>query len=142
MIELCSGLTTIHSAKILHRDLKPENIFIGDSEKQNLKIGDLGISRTVDTEKNERAKTRIGTPRYVAPEVLAGKDYLFPADIWSLGCKFEVFQVLTSIIGILFVELITLDKTMIRPRQVEKSCCGIYTIGRDFVVDVPNFDER
>merc|ERR1711892_1311074 len=114
MIELCSALVLIHRANILHRDIKPENIFLGNSEKQNLKIGDLGISRTIDLEKNERAKTRIGTPRYVAPEVLSGKDYLFSADIWSLG--------------ILFVELITLDKTVIRPRQQENTCCGVFSI--------------
>ena len=36
-------------------------------------------------EKNERAKTRIGTPRYVSPEVLQGKEYLFSTDVWSLG---------------------------------------------------------
>jgi len=128
MIELCSALVLIHRANILHRDIKPENIFLGNSEKQNLKIGDLGISRTIDLEKNERAKTRIGTPRYVAPEVLSGKDYLFSADIWSLG--------------ILFVELITLDKTVIRPRQQENTCCGVFSIGTSFEVDVPEFDSR
>ena len=83
MIELSNALSLIHKAKIVHRDIKPENIFIG--ENHTLKIGDLGISRTIDTDKNERAKTRIGTPRYVSPEVLQGKSYLFSTDIWSLG---------------------------------------------------------
>ena len=142
MIELCSALVLIHRANILHRDIKPENIFLGNSEKQNLKIGDLGISRTIDLEKNERAKTRIGTPRYVAPEVLSGKDYLFSADIWSLGSFFKLKPISVLFLGILFVELITLDKTVIRPRQQENTCCGVFSIGTSFEVDVPEFDSR
>merc|ERR1712137_840229 len=87
-------------------DLRPENIFVGDSQRLNLKIGDLGISRVIDTEKNERAKTRIGTPRYVSPEVLQGKEYLFSTDIWSLG--------------IMLVEIVTLDRAVIKPTRKEK----------------------
>merc|ERR1712168_1621038 len=83
-----------------------ENIFVGDSQKLNLKIGDLGISRVIDTEKNERAKTRIGTPRYVSPEVLQGREYLFSTDIWSLG--------------VMLVEMVTLDRAVIKPEKRER----------------------
>ena len=47
------------------------------------KIGDLGISRKI--EQDQAAHTRIGTPRYLAPEVYNGDAYSFSADIWSLG---------------------------------------------------------
>ena len=49
MIQLSKGLEAIHEAEVVHRDIKPENIFIGDSQRLNLKIGDLGISRVIDT---------------------------------------------------------------------------------------------
>ena len=49
MIQLSKGLEAIHEAEVVHRDIKPENIFIGDSIRLNLKIGDLGISRVIDT---------------------------------------------------------------------------------------------
>ena len=81
MIELCDALKTIHKAKIVHRDIKPENVFLVNN--QYLKIGDLGISRKI--EQDQSAHTRIGTPRYLAPEVYNGDSYGFKADIWSLG---------------------------------------------------------
>ena len=59
----------MHEMGIIHRDLKPENIFI--TLDNSLKIGDLGISRAID--ERSLAKTRIGTPRYVSPEVLGSK---------------------------------------------------------------------
>lgn len=126
MIELSNALSLIHKAKIVHRDIKPENIFIG--ENHTLKIGDLGISRTIDTDKNERAKTRIGTPRYVSPEVLQGKSYLFSTDIWSLG--------------IMLVEIITLERVAIKPQRQEVSLCGLISCGSRMHVEVPRFDER
>ena len=81
MIELCDALKTIHKEKIVHRDIKPENVFLVNN--QYLKIGDLGISRKI--EQDQSAHTRIGTPRYLAPEVYNGDSYSFTADIWSLG---------------------------------------------------------
>jgi len=124
MIQLSKGLEAIHEAEVVHRDIKPENIFVGDSQRLNLKIGDLGISRVIDTEKNERAKTRIGTPRYVSPEVLQGKEYLFSTDIWSLG--------------IMLVEIVTLDRAVIKPTRKEKTLCG-FACGTTSVVEVPEF---
>merc|ERR1711970_318940 len=128
MIQLCKGLEAVHEAEVVHRDIKPENIFVGDSQKLNLKIGDLGISRVIDTEKNERAKTRIGTPRYVSPEVLQGKEYLFSTDIWSLG--------------IMLVEIVTLDRAVIKPEKHERNFCGLCSCGTVSTVEVPQFKER
>ena len=81
MIELCEALKTIHAANIVHRDIKPENVFLVND--QYLKIGDLGISRKIEPDNS--AHTRIGTPRYLAPEVYKGEAYTFTADIWGLG---------------------------------------------------------
>lgn len=57
----------MHSNKIVHRDLKPQNIFV-DSEL-NLKIGDFGISRLLDST-HQNCKTSAGTPSYMAPEMI------------------------------------------------------------------------
>ena len=71
MIQLSQALKVIHAADIVHRDIKPENIFL-HGPTDTVKIGDLGISRSINVHEGERAKTRIGTPRYVSPEVLKG----------------------------------------------------------------------
>ena len=64
---------------IAHRDIKPENILITDSG--DLKLIDFGLSKQV---KFKKMKTIVGTPYYIAPEVLDGK-YGVKCDIWSLG---------------------------------------------------------
>lgn len=67
---------------ILHRDLKPANILL---HKDQVKLADFGFCRSLATEK-DMAKTMVGSPIYMAPEVLFGKDYSINAEIWSLGC--------------------------------------------------------
>jgi calcium-dependent protein kinase len=57
-----------HSQEIAHRDIKPENILITDSG--DLKLIDFGLSKQV---KSKKMKTIVGTPYYIAPEVLDGK---------------------------------------------------------------------
>jgi calcium-dependent protein kinase len=73
-----------HSNGIVHRDLKPENILF-DSNKDNptLKIIDFGCSAKLNRN-GEKLNRRIGTPFYVAPEVLAA-NYNEKCDIWSIG---------------------------------------------------------
>lgn len=81
--QLCSGLEHIHSHRVIHRDLKTQNIFVSDA--QELKIGDFGISRVL-LHSGDLARTSIGTPYYLAPEICQGRPYDNRADLWSLGC--------------------------------------------------------
>lgn len=68
--------------KVIHRDIKPGNVML--SKDGSIKLGDFGLCRTLGD--LSEAKTNVGTPLYMAPEVLSKKPYTEKADIWSLGC--------------------------------------------------------
>ena len=83
MIKLLQVLLYLHAKGIVHRDLKPENIlFENTSKTSNLKLIDFGIA--IKRDSNTKLTTRIGTPYYIAPEVLC-KTYDEKCDIWSAG---------------------------------------------------------
>lgn len=77
------ALKYIHDKHILHRDLKPSNFFL--SKSGNLKMGDFGIAKVLSCT-IACARTQIGTPYYLSPEVCQEKPYAWPADMWSMGC--------------------------------------------------------
>ena len=79
--QLLNGLLYLHTNHIMHRDLKSANIFL--MKNGLLKIGDLNVSKL---SKNNYARTKTGTPYYLAPEVWEDKPYDYKCDIWSLGC--------------------------------------------------------
>jgi len=80
--QICLALKHVHDRKIIHRDLKGQNIFLTKSDF--VKLGDFGIARVLSTTR-ENAKTMVGTPYYLSPEIINGKAYSFKSDIWSLG---------------------------------------------------------
>jgi len=86
--EICMGLAAIHKAGILHRDLKPANIIL--DSKGEARITDFGIAGIeAEVQGNE---SRVGTPAYMSPEQIDGKEVTQRSDIYSLGLLlYEIF---------------------------------------------------
>ncbi len=73
----------IHSKKVLHRDIKLQNVLLTSANE--VKLGDFGISKLLEST-GDFAKTSLGTPYYLSPEICSGKKYGSKSDIWMLGC--------------------------------------------------------
>ena len=74
----------LHERKIVFRDIKPENVIVNQSGY--IKLIDFGTSKEII----DRTNTIIGTPHYMAPEVILGEGYSFQVDIWSIAiCMYE-----------------------------------------------------
>ena len=80
--QVCLAIKHIHDRKILHRDIKSQNIFL--MKNGQVKLGDFGIAKCLD-QTIDKAKTYVGTPYYLSPEIINSQPYGFQSDIWSLG---------------------------------------------------------
>ena len=80
--QVCLAIKHIHDRKILHRDIKSQNIFL--MKTGQVKLGDFGIAKCLD-QTMDKAKTYVGTPYYLSPEIINSQPYGFQSDIWSLG---------------------------------------------------------
>ncbi|XP_014899431.1 serine/threonine-protein kinase Nek1 isoform X5 [Poecilia latipinna] len=82
-VQICLALKHVHGRKILHRDIKSQNIFL--TKEGTVQLGDFGIARVLNSTV-ELARTCIGTPYYLSPEICENKPYNNKSDIWALGC--------------------------------------------------------
>ena len=81
--QICDGLTEAHKIGIVHRDLKPSNIMI--DKEGNAHILDFGIARSLKEKGITGSGVMIGTPEYMSPEQVEGKEVDQVSDIYSLG---------------------------------------------------------
>jgi serine/threonine-protein kinase len=90
--QLCAGLGAAHAQGVLHRDIKPENLII--EANGNAKLMDFGIARPIErlTAGETQAGWVVGTPQYMSPELLQGREADVRADIYAVGVLFyEIF---------------------------------------------------
>lgn len=111
--QLCRALHHCHQARVIHRDIKPSNIFINKDATQVF-LGDFGVAKLFQGSMDV-ATTFVGSPIWLAPEVLSGTPYGVMSDVWSLGC--------------VFYEMITLKQPFKAPHfaaLVMRICSGQY----------------
>jgi serine/threonine-protein kinase len=90
--QLCAGLAAAHAVGVLHRDIKPENLILEPTG--NAKLMDFGIARPIDrmAPGQTQAGFIVGTPQYLSPEILQGKEADPRADIYASGIVlYEIF---------------------------------------------------
>jgi serine/threonine-protein kinase len=88
--QTCAGLAAAHDRGVIHRDLKPANLMLDSAGK--IRITDFGLAGIAAT--IQGAEVRAGTPAYMAPEQLAGKEVTIKSDLYSLGLV--MYEILTG----------------------------------------------
>ncbi len=82
LTDVCGALTALHTGGLVHRDLKPGNLIVGPDDR--ITVMDLGIVKAVG-ENTQTTSTALGTPKYMAPEMLVDHNVDARADLYSLG---------------------------------------------------------
>ena len=117
--KLCAGLAAAHDKGVLHRDLKPGNIMIDG--RGHVLITDFGLAGVIGS--IEGAEVRNGTPAYMAPEQLSGKEVSTQSDIYALGVVlYEMFTGKPPFVASTREELLKLAQqgTPPNPRSIVK----------------------
>jgi serine/threonine-protein kinase len=82
--QLGKGLDALHSEGVLHRDVKPSNVLL-DGEG-TAALADFGLARAADSTRLTADGQILGTPHYLAPELIEGREATRRSDVYSLGC--------------------------------------------------------
>ena len=96
MIQIARGIARAHDLEVIHRDIKPENIFLSrrDDGSDLVKVLDFGIAKSRQDSRLTNQGELFGTPQYMSPERIMGKDSGEASDIYALGVVF--FEMLTG----------------------------------------------
>ena len=121
LLQLLEGLKVLHNCGVVHRDLKSANILLAAPDL--VKIADLGVSTVLHT--TQLARTQIGTPLYLAPEVWKRRPYDSKCDMWSLGVL--LYEMMT------FTYPFTARTTQ---ELAQRVCIGKYTAPRGYSSDL------
>ncbi len=90
--QIAEGLHEAHEHGVVHRDIKPQNVML--TSKGQVKIMDFGLAALTGRSKLTKTGTTMGTPAYMAPEQLEGRNVDRRADVWALGCV--LYEMLTQ----------------------------------------------
>ena len=123
LTQVCHGLDAAHQAGVIHRDLKPSNVLVG--ERGAVKLIDFGLATTGLTDGLTATGAILGTPHYMAPEQVKGKNIDARSDIYALGAL--AYHLVTgrppfagdNAIAIGFAHL---SETPTSPAQLRKDC--------------------
>lgn len=85
--QICAGFSELVRKGVIHRDLKPQNLMLAQGK---VKIGDFGFAKCILTQK-QLLTSLVGSPIYMAPQILKGEKYTSKCDVWSLGIIFYQF---------------------------------------------------
>ncbi|MFN2638360.1 MAG: serine/threonine-protein kinase, partial [Gemmatimonadaceae bacterium] len=119
--QICRGLQAAHEQGIIHRDIKPQNVLI--DAKGEVKLMDFGIARMTETsEAMTQAGLIVGTPHYMSPEQVEGKQLDPRSDVYSIGVL--MYEMLagkrpfesSSLTGVLTAHIIEAPKPLIEAR--------------------------
>lgn len=110
--QVLNGLAYLHDQQVMHRDLKCSNLLLDVSGR--VKISDFGCSRWIS--KEDLAKSLVGSPFWLPPELLVGAPYDQSADIWSFGCA--------------TVELLTASRPWVKQVTADNALAAAHQIGK------------
>lgn len=87
---ICRGLRYAHKNNVLHRDIKPSNVMMATdrSKEDSVKLVDFGLAKQLEKQDLTKTGSTMGSPPYMSPETVHGKESDVRSEIYSLGCTF------------------------------------------------------